>query len=230
MTSATLQILLFLTMTGIQSMTEAFTTPIPSLLSKPSIHHSQPSNPIKTKTIFHADANDDNEGSMEGETPATPPPLPPQPVQPVQPLDPLIASLTSPAPEPQEGAKTKSVPFFGEVSVDGGLLVLLPAAGTAVIGLILSIVVGFNARDDIVDTLEKVNPPPPKKVVVTNTCRGICSTQDDDLNSMRSFMEKLSSRKVSDVSFVEKEEPPAPEEPAPVVDEAAPTAAASTEE
>jgi len=197
---------------GLQSKASSFTAPIPFLVSKQSIS--------RIATSIQSESNDDDTTS---DTPSVPPQIlkstPSSPPE-DRPLDPLIASLTSPGPPPKEGAETKTVPFFGEVSVDGGLLVLVPAAGIAVIGLIMSIVVAFNSRDAFVDTLASVNPPPPKTTVVKDGCRGICSTQQDDLNDLRGFMEKISKRKVSEVSFAPPPEPPPAPEPVVVVESA----------
>lgn len=116
------------------------------------------------------------------------------------PMDPLIASLTSPGPPPKEGTKTTNIPLLGEIPIDGSLLVLAPAAVIAVVGFLASIVVGINSRDAIVDTLTTLNPPPPKASVVVpdGTCRGICSTQQEDLDGLRALMESISNRKVNE--------------------------------
>lgn len=227
-TSSVLSYILFF---GLQHTANSFTTPLPSLVSKHSITRS-------TNTLLQSESND---ADKTPETPLVPPPImasTPTPAKDKS-LDPLIASLTSPGTPPKEGTETKNIPLLGEIPVDGSLLVLVPAAGIAVIGFIMSIVVAFNSRDAFVDTLTNINPPPPKTTVVTKDCRGICSTQQDDLNDLRGFMEKISKRKVSDVSFAPPPEPPAPEPvveaavveaapPAVVVDAAPPVAPVAT--
>lgn len=123
-------------------------------------------------------------------------PQPPPPV-PRRRLDPLMASLTKSDPTASTGP-TKNVPFFGEVAVDGGLTVLVPAAVIAILGFILSFVVAFNSSDEIVSSLLQV-PDNISQTATTktnmvydeNACRGLCSSQEQDLEGLRSFMESL---------------------------------------
>ena len=202
-------------------MIDAFVTPIPSLISKPTAATTPTSTfPRITTTTTALQAEETSDEKKDESSKETPKPVessssssddspsvpeamqqemanaPPPAVQQRKQLDPLIASLASPGPPPKEGTETRNVPFLGEIPVDGSLVVLVPAAAIAVIGFIMSIVVGFNARDEMVRTLESVNPPPPKAVVIDkDKCRGICSSQESDLDSMRSMMENLSKRK-----------------------------------
>lgn len=124
----------------------------------------------------------------------------PQPIgrnQQVQRLDPLMASLTRTDPS-VANLPTRQVPFFGEVPVDGSLTVLIPAAVIAVLGFILSIVVAFNSKDLLVSTLNQVSNEISSTAVRQSNqqyddsvCRGICSSQDDDLDGLRKFMNGL---------------------------------------
>ena len=109
----------------------------------------------------------------------------------------MIASLTRVDPNAPD-APTKNLPLLGEVPVDGSLVVLVPAAVIAVAGFVLSIVIGFSSSDKIVNSLnqvvddiavqanEKVN-----RQYDENTCRGLCSSQEQDLEGLKSFMESL---------------------------------------
>lgn len=111
-------------------------------------------------------------------------------------MDPLIASLTR-IDEPTPGnVPTTSVPLFGEVPADGTLGLLVPAAAISVLGFIFSIVVAFNSKDAIVQEMSKVELPEMKyteTVVKEGQCRGLCSSQDDDLDGLRNFMESISN-------------------------------------
>jgi hypothetical protein len=114
-----------------------------------------------------------------------------------QKLDPLIASLTRIDEPTPANVPMRSVPLFGEVPADGNLALLLPAAGIAILGFLFSIVVAFNARDEIVSELSKVELPKmeytPTKVE-EGKCRGLCSSQEDDLDGLRNFMEGISRK------------------------------------
>merc|ERR1712150_346201 len=110
--------------------------------------------------------------------------------RPVPITDPLVRMATRESNSPP----TKNIPLLGEIPVDGSLVVLAPAAVIAVVGLIMSFVVAFQARDDILETLSSVNPPPPRPVVTSDKCRGICSDQEQSLNELREFMGSFSKR------------------------------------
>jgi len=117
----------------------------------------------------------ESKGTEEAETPASRP-------KPSNPLtDPLVRMATNPSP-------TKTVPLLGEIPLDGSLVVLLPAAAIAVLGAIASLFVAYNARDDIIQSLASVNPPPPRKQVISDKCRGICSSQEESFESLQKVM------------------------------------------
>ena len=108
-----------------------------------------------------------------------------------------MASLTRMDPETANGP-TRTIPIFGEVPVDGSLVVLIPAALIGFLGLIFSIIVAVQSTDSIVDSLsmladdlsqtanEKSN-----MLYDEGVCRGLCSSQDADLDGLRIFMESL---------------------------------------
>jgi hypothetical protein len=67
-----------------------------------------------------------------------------------------------------------------------------------VLGLLLSIVVGFNSKDLISSTLSQVSDEISSTAVRQSNqfydesvCRGICSSQQDDLDGLRKFMNGL---------------------------------------
>lgn len=108
-----------------------------------------------------------------------------------------MASLTRLDPESAD-VPTKNVPFLGEIPVDGSLALLIPAAGIAVIGFILSIVIAVRSSDEIVGLLSQVSSDINQAAVSKSSqvyddgaCRGICSSQQQDLEGLKSFMEGL---------------------------------------
>jgi len=113
---------------------------------------------------------------------------------PVQPTDSLIASLTRVDPEIAK-QPTRVIPIFGEIPVDGTLLLLVPVTLIAVLGVILTFYIGYTSRDVIATELEAVtnamSKPVSKETVVQSGCRGICSDQAGQLEYMRGFMESL---------------------------------------
>ena len=111
-------------------------------------------------------------------------------------LDPLIASLTrvDETATPSQNTPTTTVPIFGEIPADGNLALLVPAAVIGLLGFIFSIVVAFNSRDAIVQELSAVELPKMEytpTVVEEGVCRGLCSSQESDLEGMRGFMQGL---------------------------------------
>lgn len=139
------------------------------------------------------DPNEISKGPAAGD----PAPLPVQPPVPQQRLDPLMASLTRMDPGTGDGP-TKNVPFFGEVAVDGGLVVLIPAALIAILGGIMSVVVAVNSSDQLVaalsnvaDDIAQTASEKTNMVYDDSVCRGICSSQEEDLKGLATFMESL---------------------------------------
>lgn len=124
-------------------------------------------------------------------TPTSPPPVPQKR------LDPLMASLTRMDPGAAD-VPTKNLPLLGEVPVDGSLALLVPAAVIAVLGFLLSIVVAFQSQDLIVQSLVQASEDiaqtasmKTNMVYDDNVCRGLCSSQEQDLDNLRNFMESL---------------------------------------
>jgi len=113
-------------------------------------------------------------------------------------LDPLIASLTRIDEPTPANVPTTKVPLFGEVPADDNLAVLAPVAAVSVLGFIYSIVVAFSSRDSIVQEMSKVELPKMEytpTVVKEGECRGLCSSQDEDLDGLRNFMQGISGKK-----------------------------------
>mmetsp|Transcript_27244 Transcript_27244/g.58537 ORF Transcript_27244/g.58537 Transcript_27244/m.58537 type:complete len:211 (-) Transcript_27244:248-880(-) len=113
-------------------------------------------------------------------------------------MDPLFASLTRIDEPTFTDETTRPVPLFGEVTVSGDLIVLLPAAVISILGLIFSIVVAFNSGDAFVEESSQVEltemKNAPTVVVEEGRCRGLCSSQDEDLDGLRSFMGSFSKK------------------------------------
>jgi len=110
-----------------------------------------------------------------------------------QQMDPLMASLTRDNSESSPDKPPVTVPIFGEIPADGTLFLLVPAVVFGAVGFILSIVIAFNSSDQIVDTLmqevKSVNPA--SRTYDKNVCRGLCSSQENDVDGMRNFMEAI---------------------------------------
>ncbi|KAL7541512.1 hypothetical protein ACHAXR_011438 [Thalassiosira sp. AJA248-18] len=123
--------------------------------------------------------------------------MPPAARAPDKRVDGLIASLTRIDEPTPADVPMRQVPLFGEVPADGNLALLVPAAVISILGFIFSIVVAFNARDSLVSELSKVDMPKMEytpTVVDEGKCRGLCSSQDEDLDGLRNFMESISRK------------------------------------
>lgn len=162
-----------------------------SLPTRSLATHTSPSRSVIQLSQSSDGYNDPfGEEDYQEESSQSPPPTQPQ----RQTLDPLIASLTRDDGSSAPNAPTKNIPFLGEIPDDGNLLLLAPAAGIAVLGFIFSIVVAFNARDGIVEALSAAEMPKMEytpTVVEEGVCRGLCSSQETDLDGLRSFMQGL---------------------------------------
>lgn len=141
---------------------------------------------------------------QQPETPTAYVPPPPTPTQnsprmvAQQRMDPLMASLTRDDSNTSPDQPTQNMPLFGEIPADGTLLLLAPAAAFSVLGLIYSIVIAFNSSDQIVssvmqagDSIAQTAVNRNNKVYDKNVCRGLCSSQQEDLDGMRNFMEAI---------------------------------------
>mmetsp|Transcript_13854 Transcript_13854/g.18081 ORF Transcript_13854/g.18081 Transcript_13854/m.18081 type:complete len:199 (+) Transcript_13854:74-670(+) len=109
-------------------------------------------------------------------------------------MDPLVRSLTRTDPQ-TANAPTTTVPFLGELALDKTLFVLLPVAGFAVLGFLLSVYVALGAGDAFV-ALQNAAVSGRKTPIeqVSDGCRGICSSQDQDLEGLRQFMSSFSKK------------------------------------
>lgn len=135
----------------------------------------------------------------------SPSPSPNLPLQPKQPrVDPLMASLIRTDQDPSSaGAKGVS---------ESEKRLLFPALGFAAIGALLGIFRAFNSTDEIAagfqQTTDAMSKPPTMKTKKYDNCRGICSSQDEQLESMRGFMNQL-SKKNREAPLPAVSEPPA---------------------
>eukprot|EP00594_Rhizosolenia_setigera_P014670 CAMPEP_0178956976 /NCGR_PEP_ID=MMETSP0789-20121207/10614_1 /TAXON_ID=3005 /ORGANISM="Rhizosolenia setigera, Strain CCMP 1694" /LENGTH=220 /DNA_ID=CAMNT_0020639087 /DNA_START=39 /DNA_END=701 /DNA_ORIENTATION=+ len=164
-------------------VSESFTSPKVSFVT--SLKTLQKNKPIAKNVLLSTPEENIEEPDIVPPSIQSKIPPPPPPKQ----YDALIRMATAGAD--QQPSETKNVPLLGEIPVDGSLVVLLPAAGIAILGFLFSFVVAFNARDEIVTSLESVNPPPPKEIVKDEGCRGLCSDQDEQLETLRGFMDGL---------------------------------------
>lgn len=94
-----------------------------------------------------------------------------------------------------------NLPLLGEVPLDGSIVVLAPVALIAVVGFILSIKIGLESKDALVQQLDEINSvlsqPPVKQTIMDDLggCRGLCSDQGEQLNNMKGFLEGISKKK-----------------------------------
>lgn len=151
-----------------------------------------------------ASSEEKEEVTPDPSKPAQDPTPPPQmartpPSPPPKRLDPLLASLTRVDPQANVNAPKKNLPLLGEVTLDQNLFVLLPVAAFAVLGFVSFLLVALNSQDALVNAINEwndsvINPPPPAPID-PNECRGLCSSQQEDLEGLRSFMEGISRKK-----------------------------------
>lgn len=137
----------------------------------------------------------------------------PPPVQ--QPrMDPLMASLTRIDPE---------IAGSSEASEREKKL-LYPALGFAAIGFFSSLFMTVTSMDTISAKLQQstevLSQPPVMNKQYDDACRGLCSSQDQQLEDMRSFMNKFAKDKGAAAVKVEAPSPVPTPAPAPVVVEA----------
>mmetsp|Transcript_28709 Transcript_28709/g.44634 ORF Transcript_28709/g.44634 Transcript_28709/m.44634 type:complete len:257 (-) Transcript_28709:70-840(-) len=105
----------------------------------------------------------------------------------------LISTVTAVNPNLEEAEDTGVIPR------DGSLLLLIPSLVISVGGFLAAIGIALNSGDAIsqaVNEMEQsyVDSFKPKPAVYTpsETCRGLCSNQQEDLDGLRSFMQKIS--------------------------------------
>merc|ERR1719215_1401374 len=109
----------------------------------------------------------------------------------------LISTVTAVNPNLDEEAEDTGV-----IPRDGSLLLLIPSLVISVGGFLAAIGIALNSGDAIsqaVNEMEQsyVDSFKPKPAVYTSpseteTCRGLCSNQEQDLDGLRSFMQKIS--------------------------------------
>jgi len=123
-----------------------------------------------------------------------------EPAQRKKRMDPLMASLTRIDPSTESNAPKVEVPILGEVSIDGSLVVVIPTVIIAVLGFVVSVQIAIQSKDEIVQTLAEVNTvlskPPQARVTVVdpNKCRGLCSDQQQQLESLRQYMKGITGQ------------------------------------
>jgi hypothetical protein len=110
-------------------------------------------------------------------------------------LDPLLVSVTRNNDPNYDSTPKTNLPLLGEVTMDRSLFLIVPAALFTVLGVGASLLVLLSSGDAFVDAVQQtaaeasnMNP------VAGDTCRGLCSSQEQDLESLRSFMQGLSGK------------------------------------
>jgi hypothetical protein len=106
-------------------------------------------------------------------------------------IDPLIANLTR-MDEETINAKRTNLPIWGELVLDRSLFVLVPVLLFAILGIGTSVLVAVNAQDQIIAALDETSQQVMLKgasgSAVTEGCRGLCSSQEQDLESLRLYL------------------------------------------
>lgn len=140
-----------------------------------------------------------SEGGDESNPPQPSFPQQQQPSQDNDELDPLIMSLTrnDQIDDSSSGAsKSVNAPLFGEIPIDGSLVVLLPAAVIGLVGFAMSVNIAMNSGDAIVDSLNQLSEDATAAALaktniaapIGDGCRGICSS---DGGGIETFMNSL---------------------------------------
>lgn len=118
-----------------------------------------------------------------------------------------ISPPLSSSPTEERQRNQNRTPLFGEIPVDGSILVVAPAAVIAIVGIFMSMIVILKSGDvDVMDAASDVNVSvsastvtvtvPVIVPVVQNECRGLCSNnQEEQLEKMSNFMNGLTTTK-----------------------------------
>jgi hypothetical protein len=109
-------------------------------------------------------------------------------------LDPLIQSLTRVDSGAASGESvTRQVPLLGEVVLDRSLFVFVPVAAFGILGFLLSIYIAIQASDDMVQALgdNALLQASPSAIPDDGSCRGLCSNQQQDLEGLRSYLQRI---------------------------------------
>lgn len=121
-------------------------------------------------------------------------------------LDPLLASLTKMDDETMN-AQRLQIPIWGELILDRSLFIFLPVALFAIGGIVTSLYILANSGDEFVNAINNnailqsiptFKPPMSADSLsdaATQGCRGLCSQQDADLESLSKFMNSISGKK-----------------------------------
>jgi hypothetical protein len=130
---------------------------------------------------------------MLKETPQ--PPLTPPQQRPT--LDPLFLAVTK-MDRQTARARSIEIPIWGELILDRSLFVLLPIFVFAVGGVLLSVFVLVNSGDTFVDAIAENSfqqgLAPSTSSMHEEGCRGLCSSQAQDLEGLRTYMQRLGGR------------------------------------
>ena len=113
-------------------------------------------------------------------------------------VDPLLWSVTrNNDPNYDANAPTLSnIPILGSLVLDQSLFVVVPVALFSFLGIFTGIYVLITSSDEFAQavsaSLQELSIPPSTNTVVDpNACRGLCSSQEQDLEGLRTFMEGL---------------------------------------
>ena len=146
-------------------------------------------------------AVEEGEEMSEPVAPVPQPPAVPPPAQQLPPrkrLDPLLVSVTRNNDPNYANTPKKTFPLIGEVTMDRSLYLIVPAALFGALGLGASLLLLLNSGDAFVNAIgqsvAEASQSPVTTSVPVDGCRGLCSSQEADLEGLRAFMEGLAGK------------------------------------
>jgi hypothetical protein len=108
-------------------------------------------------------------------------------------LDPLVRAVTRSDGPASTTASSVSIPVLGSIELDRSLFLLVPLIGFAVGGILLSLYILVNSGDAIVQSVAESTATTRAATTINSdaACRGLCSSQQQDLEGLRTYMNSL---------------------------------------
>jgi hypothetical protein len=107
-------------------------------------------------------------------------------------LDPLVRAVTRSDGPASTTASSVSIPVLGSLELDRSLFLLVPLIGFAVGGILLSLYILVNSGDAIVQSVAESTATRATTTIDSGAaCRGLCSSQQQDLEGLRTYMNNL---------------------------------------
>ena len=142
---------------------------------------------MSTDDVSNNQGADDKHNEEENNTSMNKKPAPFEPQ--------LIPSVTAVDPNIEETDNDTG----GVIPRDGSLLLLIPSLVITVVGVVAAIGIALNSGDAISQAAGEMKQgyvesfkPKPAVYEASENCRGLCSNQEEDLDGLRTFMQKIS--------------------------------------